>query len=134
MVSALALIRIGVNFIYLPLMEKNNKDNIYRDHVWQITQITKASPVYFTGDPITLEPVYIHRFKLADNELVVPPKIPYNVPYYLMKTNGHIMEYHPKPQKGNYYMAYEDFIGDNKILYQFRESWTGEELYLFRVD
>ena len=132
--ALLAVLRIGYNFILMPLQqEKLNSGLIYRDISAEILKITQNQPVLLTGTPDTLR----LNFPFFENKTILqPPLVPYQLPYYLSKSNGSIMRYEQQPRSGIFYLCFKDFAAGlpaAQALFTFTERWTGREMVLVKV-
>lgn len=130
----LALMRIGMNLTYLPLIDQTT-EKTYQAHVTEILQRTNHQAVHWNGP--------VHRFTsdasigpltFSEVELQTAPLIAYQIPYYLTKGNGHIMQFDETRQSGQYYLAPKDWVAKDKVtvLYHFRERWQQLDLVLFQ--
>lgn len=136
LVVMLLIVRVGYNEVYLPtVMAKEERLN-YRSTINQVLLITKEDPVFFTG------PTRIRKTEAAfgpvsfgEYELKLPPLLPYQVPYYLSRSNGHVMAFHPKARPGNWYISSlaTANLYQSEIYFEFRDHWTQQDLALFRV-
>ena len=124
-----------INIFYLPAVANDPNYLVYRNHVGKILEITNDEPVHFTGRPYTfIADASIDPIKIEREKITTAPLIAYQVPYYLTRSNGHIMKFDTTLKKGVFYLAHEPDvkIEGEEILYRFRDNWIGEDLVLFR--
>src|SRR5690606_12255421 len=111
-----------------------NSGLIYRDISAEILNITKNQPVLLTGTPDTLR----LDFPFFENKTALqPPLVPYQLPYYLSKSNGAVMRYEQQPRPGIFYLCFKDFatgLPTAQVLFTFTEKWTGREMVLVKVE
>ncbi|MGD1848764.1 MAG: hypothetical protein ACFB10_25515, partial [Salibacteraceae bacterium] len=136
LVIFLFLFRIGFNAVYLPTVMAKEQQLTYRAEMDQVLLITKEAPVFYTGYPYTRNTeARLGPLSFGQYELKLPPLLPYQVPYYLSRANGHVMAYHPRPEPNNWYIASKKFAEryTAEVFYEFRDRWTSKQMVLFRV-
>lgn len=137
LVATLTLLRVAYNFTLMPLQqEKLDAGLIYRRHTTNILRITEEAPVYLTDNPaVQMADPSFGPWTLQKIPLTTPPLVPYQLPYYLSKANGAVVQFEPVPRPGQFYLCFSDFAdGKNaEILYRFTEKWTNREMVLMRL-
>ena len=131
----LFILRIGFNLTYVPALAKESRQLIYKKHISSVLQLTNNQPVHWYGAPYTFEsdasigPITFKQVKLTS-----APLLAYQIPYYLTKENGHIMQFDTILQKNQYYMSHEEFIQekDIEVLYDFEDKWIRKRIVLFK--
>ncbi len=132
----LGVLRIGMNLIYLPLIDKN-LEKTYSEHIEEVLKITGDAPVHWNAALYHFSSdASIGPLKFAEKELTTAPLIAYQIPYYLTKGNGKIMQFDSIRQSGQYYLAPAMWIKKEKpeVLYRFRERWQNFDLVLFKEE
>ena len=131
------LLRFTVDLIYLPGQQDSGLLT-FRATANKLVALTQNNRVYLTGEPDRFD-VALEIGPLAipgtDVTLTVPPMIPYQIPYYITKSTGKIMEYTTNLVPGNFYLARVNSLPSEniEILYQFDDNFIGYELALFRL-
>lgn len=131
------LMRIGYNFTYLPALARESSQLIYRDHIGKVLEITGSAPVHWCGEPYTFESdASIGPFTFKYVKHTSPTQLAFQIPYYLTKGNGHIMQFDTSLKAGQFYLAHEDFIRNMpvKVLYSFPDKWMLKEVILFKTN
>jgi hypothetical protein len=131
------IIRLIVNLVYLPSQQGSGLFS-FKMTAEKILTITQNEPVYLTGEPyeynasLGIGPIVIPNTEVT---LSVPPMIPYQIPYYITKSTGGIMEYTTNLELNNFYLARVNSLPseDIEILYQFDDNFLGFELALFKL-
>ncbi|MFT4660545.1 MAG: hypothetical protein ACI9N1_000359 [Flavobacteriales bacterium] len=134
----IVLLRLGINFIYLPATAKHSSKLIYKKHVTSILEITKNEPVHWIGEPYKFESdASIGTITVKKVTLTSAPLIAYQIPYYLTKENKQIMQYDTILKPNHFYLAHDSFIKDFtsvNILYRFPDKWVNQEVVLFKTN
>ena len=93
-VMLIIIARLGYNLVFMLGQLEASDSMIYRDLTTEILEITQDEEVRF-GDEvlnykkeIALGPFFSTTYKLKR-----PPFFHYQIPYYLSKTNGHVMQF-----------------------------------------
>lgn len=136
LILVLALGRIWFNFAVQPYLESRSNGNYYKSQIQHINQITNKKKVFWTGKPyIYKSDLQLFGFNIEVPDFMIPPKLPYGIPYYQYINSGHLLTYDSVPQKGNYYLSVDTLIQEKHIdtLYQFKENWKGRNLVLFSI-
>ncbi len=132
----LAAGRVAYNYTVLPYqMRTMQRSAQYRIIVRETLRISGDQPVYWTGleSSLPVTPA-IGPWQLLDTEVIIPPIMPYVIPFYISRANGYIFEYHPAPRSGNLYLAEERFIRryEVEVLRRF-SGWEGKKVVLCRM-
>ena len=126
-------LRLVYNAAVMPMQQQQWPSGlVYRQLSEDILKITGDEPVYLTGPP---EPMQVSLpLGLAKTNFEYPPQVPYQLPYYLTKSNGHILKYDPKPAPGKFYLTFPSFVDTNvfKVHYRFVERWQGRDMVLVK--
>lgn len=132
-IVVIALTKVGTNFTYLPLLKEKSDRMLYVENIDKILSITKNAPIHWTSFPYSFESdASIGPLQFTKLKLTTAPLLAYQVPYYITKGNGHIMQYDPEMEKGVYYLAPDTYLADKNVeeFYRFRETWTKQVLVL----
>ena len=131
------ILRLGMNLFYLPVIESQQAHLSYRQHVDKILEITNRQPVRWTGKRpyVFTSDASIGPLQLSEVKLTTAPLLAYQIPYYLTKETGQIMQYDTLPLPGHYYLADRKTLATDSlpILYEFRERWQQMDLVLFQA-
>ncbi len=136
-IIVLIVARIGFNFALLPHFQNISKTAKYINHVENIIEITKDEPIYYTGYIYTkTSDLSLFGYDIEKVTINTPPWLAYQIPYYIVKSNRHILKYEENIIPGQYYLAHEIFANDidKTVYYRFRDKWTNREMILFRVE
>jgi 4-amino-4-deoxy-L-arabinose transferase-like glycosyltransferase len=134
-VGFLALLRIALNLTLLPATENFSDIVIYNKHVDKVLSITNNQSIHWAGKPQTFEPdASIGPITMKKIKLTSAPLLPYQIPYYITKGNGHVMQFDPVLRSDQYYLAHKSFVDERKleILYRFPDMWLNDEIVLFK--
>lgn len=139
LIFALFLLKIGMNFVYLPFEQTYSDRTILRDHVWEMHKITGDQPVHLTGDiyhfdrDLSIGPWHIRSVKLS-----TAPPVSFHIPYNYNRANGHLMDFQPDLDLGSYYLASIAHLNKHELwkkvepLYEFYNISNSEDFVLFR--
>lgn len=130
--GAFAVLRIGYNIWGIPYQLKMIPS--YRQLTAKILRYSNNSPVYITGYPQPY-PVNSFLFMASGKDSVLgAPLLPYQIPYYVTKATGIIMQYDSIPRKGLFYLTPTNFLKDKKaaVYFTFFDDWTNREIALVK--
>ena len=134
LVVVLGIVRFGFNIFYLPSWQKDPMVAYYRSSVKHMLQISNGNMIYFHGIPYVFESdASLGPLKLGKTTLTTAPLMNYRIPYYMSRSTNKIMEFHPRLQAGNYYLANKN-IQDTlniKPLYTLHDNWQQQDYVLF---
>lgn len=134
-VGFLALFRIALNLTLLPATAKLPDILIYSNHVDKVLSITNNQSIHWAGKPQTFDvDASIGPVNLVKVELTSAPLLPYQIPYYITKGNGQIMQFDPVLRSNQYYLAHKSIVDESEfeILYRFPDLWLNGEIVLFK--
>jgi 4-amino-4-deoxy-L-arabinose transferase-like glycosyltransferase len=138
-VVLMALLRLVYNFAGMPWQQSHGVQTglVYRQLSSEILGITGSAPVHLAGEPYlqTADPS-LGPFPFRKIELTLPPMVPYQIPYYLTRSNGHVVRYDRELRPGTYYLAFRDFAERQNVspLFVFEERWSNQPMVLFRAE
>ena len=132
------LLRIGFNLTYLPASAKYSDSMIYRNHIEQVLTISQKEPIHWAGEPYRFKAeVGFGPLSFGETTLATAPLVAYQIPYYVTKGNGHIMQFDTSLQTQRYYLAHDSFISkdkERKVLYRFPDKWMRKDVVLFLTE
>lgn len=133
LVLALVLLRVGYAAIYYPVFDKVSNELLYKEHVQQINTLLKGQSLFFYGKKDTIVVVKNLRFLMDTNEqIIVPPLLPYQIPYYVGKNNNGILQYDSLLNDNRIYIAYEEAVQSPvNVYYKFTESFLHKPMIVF---
>jgi 4-amino-4-deoxy-L-arabinose transferase-like glycosyltransferase len=134
LVVLLAIARFGFNIFYLPSWQKDPSVAYYRSSVKQMLQITGGKQICFHGTPHFFESdASIGPIELSKVSLTTAPLMNYRIPYYMSRSTGKIMEFHPELKTGTYYLSDKRLSDtlDVKVLYELHDNWQKQDYILF---
>ena len=134
-VIVLLTIRIIFNFTVLVYQQNNSNQLVYRDLSKELIHVAQQERIFFTGVPVvSLPAISLFGTTFYQDTLFTPPTLPYQLPYYIGKTQQQPLTYHQEPVKGLFYLAYEDFAlrQSVEIYYTFQEKWTNRQMVLVK--
>jgi len=115
----LIITRIGFNYTLLPHFHASTRTSEYSYHVEQMIMVTGNEPIFYTGNPLTYHPdLSIFRNQLYKSDITIPPLTAFQIPYYIVKSNDHILYYEQNPKPGKFYLAYESFTTNFLLCFQ----------------
>ncbi len=135
-VLLLAVARIGFNLIYLPALAANDHASHYRNATKKILAITKNQPIYLLGHPYVFSSdASLGPITLEETELTTAPLIAYQIPYYLSRSNKHIMKFTEKPVKGMFHLTTVEIADSLRLapMAEIRDIWKGKNYVLVRL-
>ncbi|QQS28190.1 MAG: glycosyltransferase family 39 protein [Sphingobacteriales bacterium] len=138
LILAVVLLRIEFNITIIPIQLPEFRENAVLPDLEKIMAITNRQPVCLAGREQTLhvETFGIGGSPLVAADLMQPPVMLFRISYYLAKETGQIMEFHPTPQSGRYYLAEKSFaetISANP-LHEFFEPRNKINYVLFKAE
>lgn len=115
MVLVMAMLRLGLNFFYLPAYQADENVAYYRDTIDRMLEITGEERIYFYGRPYTFSSdASIGPLTITRSQLTTAPPIGYRIPYYITRGNGKVMSFDPVLKPGRYYLGREDEIDTSR--------------------
>jgi 4-amino-4-deoxy-L-arabinose transferase-like glycosyltransferase len=134
LIVVLGIARFGFNIFYLPSWQKDPGIAYYRSSIKQMLQISNGNMIYFHGSPYVFESdASLGPLHFGKTVLTTAPLMNYRIPYYMSRSTGKVMEFHPRLQAGNYYLADKN-IADTlevKALYTLHDNWQQQDYILF---
>lgn len=127
--------RFALDVFYLPVLTATSKNLVYRQRSAEILAITKNDVVYWAEQPYTFtSELKAGPLRLKEATHTTAALLCYELPYYLTRSNGHIMQFDTVLQPGRFYITTPEFIeGRNlPVLYQLHDTWTQRELVLVK--
>ncbi|MCB9246601.1 MAG: glycosyltransferase family 39 protein [Flavobacteriales bacterium] len=119
-------VRIVYNLSILPtIAERTDYPGLCRSWVAQ----ANGASIYLTGSG---ESQVLRLSNSFIDTLHIPPRIPYQIPYYLMRLQNIAMEYHDYPKSGEVYLSPELPEHNFELLNTYYDHWQQRNLYLFR--
>lgn len=137
LVFALLIGRLGYNLMVLPAMSVLNPDLNYRTFVDEIVDKAAGRPVYLSGVPDIIEPdIQLFGKVLYQDQIIYPPSIPFQIPYYYAHKTDDIIRYQalPEDREAVYLMFERDLslVGEPvNYLYEFEANNTNLQVVLF---
>jgi 4-amino-4-deoxy-L-arabinose transferase-like glycosyltransferase len=128
--------RIGMNFILLPKMQSGqmSESYIHRELAEDVFEITKGAQV----DLFAQKEYYEGTLPWDKGRTIAyerPGIIPYQIPYYINKRNGMIMQWVDDLEPQGFYIAPVEFLEKKglapKELLRFRNRWASQDIILF---
>lgn len=136
LILAMAIFRIGLNVFYLPAIPQI-ESRLFRPAIAEILQITKSEPVHLYGKSNKIHTnLFIGNLELTNSKLETAPLLPYQIPYYITKSNKHIMQFDSVLQEQKFYIGHKyDFRNQPiQIYYRFYDYWLKDSLFLAKLD
>ncbi len=131
----MAISRLALNLLYLPSWNNDPNLTYYREAVSEVLKITGDEPVYLSGSPYVFSSdASLGPLKFGEVVLETAPIINYNIPYYLTRSNGHIMQFTETLIPGNYYLLDKNLVDttEYEILYYVEDWWKKKEYALIK--
>lgn len=131
----MAISRLALNLLYLPSWNNDPNLTYYREAVSEVLKITGDEPVYLSGSPYVFSSdASLGPLKFGEVVLETAPIINYNIPYYLTRSNGHIMQFTETLIPGNYYLLDKNLVDttEYEILYYVKDWWKKKEYALIK--
>lgn len=135
LILSLALFRIALNVFYFPAIP-HIETRLFRPIISEIIGITKSEPIHLFGRPNKIHTnLFLGNLELTDSKLETAPLIPYQIPYYITKSNKQIMQFDSILQEGKFYIGHKyDFRQQSiSIYYRFYDFWLKDSLYLAKL-
>lgn len=131
--AILGVMRIAYNVWGVPYQLKTLPQN-YRNLAATILQYTNNTPVFLTGYQ---QPCPLNTYMLiqpAQDTVYGAPVLPYQIPYYVTKATGTIMQYDAVPQKDRFYLTPVNFLKGKKasIYFTFYDDWNRRNVALVK--
>ena len=130
----IVVIRIGFNFIVLPLRLEEELVDDYELHVDNMLEIVGEKPLYFQGKKETsTRQLPFSSATVEYNELI---HYPFHITYHFEKKRKKIFEYSDAQRVGDFYFSqkkhYESLSGEKKIVYEFHSVRRDENFVLYQ--
>ena len=132
----LVLLRIGINWFYLPAYQMNDAFVYYEKVADDIISLTGPEEIHFAGESQVVEPqLWIGRHRLAELRIIYPEYIPYQLSYYLERQNRRVLKFTDRPQPGTYCLGREAFFKDAACeeLYRYADQRVKADILLVRI-
>jgi 4-amino-4-deoxy-L-arabinose transferase-like glycosyltransferase len=136
LVTAVVLIRIGMNVFYLPAYMKHDPYVYFEKEAVKIVSITGNEPIRVTGIPVHYaQKLALGEVKFRTLEFSYPQMVPFHLTYYLSRLNEHILSFDAEPVPGPFYIGQEDFFKDKKIqeYYRYYDKRSKTNLLLVKI-
>lgn len=131
-VIAMALLRLAYSFFVMPIQSNYY---FYRPITARMLAAADGKPIHFAGtwDTVVANPS-IAGVALYEDTLLVPPLIPYQIPYYLTKAQGEISRFEPEPKPEQLYLIYLNAVSTERmeVLLEFDSTVVNPALALVR--
>ncbi len=130
------IVRFAYAAIYMPVMDDNRKSTKYRIPLKQAAAFMGNDTMRFYSKPDTL-PVSIDLkfYKLDHENVLVPPEIFKQVPYYYYQASKKLVIMDSVIQKDQYYFSYMPYIRDSAVIqkhFTFYDSRMQSDFILFK--
>lgn len=132
-----SILRIGYSAFIMPLQQNGTLEAglIYRNLTDDLLEKTEGQHIYLYGRPDTIRwPAWLNQN--GKNYVLSPPRVAYQIPYYLMLETGEIMQYDTVSPSGNYLLKFEEdsIYGENsEVLYRFEERIFHKNMELIHL-
>ncbi|MGB0522545.1 MAG: ArnT family glycosyltransferase [Flammeovirgaceae bacterium] len=104
-VGIVVLARFGFNVIFMPGQAAKSDSMIYRGLTEEVLAITQQAEIHFGDDVINYEKnISFGPWHVGSYSLKRPPFFNYQIPYYLSKANGHVMQFDEEIQADVFYI------------------------------
>ncbi len=130
------LLRFGLDVFYFPVLSATSKELVYRQRSADILAITGNQPVYWAEHPYTFtSDLKAGPLRLKESTHTTAALLCYELPYYLTRSNRHIMQFDTVLKPGTFYISTNEFIQDKQvdIFYRLHDTWTQRELVLVKL-
>lgn len=115
MILVMAMVRLALNFFYLPAYQADESLAYYRSTVDEMLEMTHGERIYLYGDPYTFSSdASIGPYTITKSELTTAPIIGYRIPYYITRGNKKVMTFDTELKPGRYYLAPESSVDTSK--------------------
>jgi hypothetical protein len=132
----LILVRLLVNFFYLPSLRQGTNALLNLEYVNSIRSITNNEPVYLSGHPFTQKNnLILGPLQIAESEIITAPLLSYFIPYYYTKQTGRILAYEEQMRPNTWYLINTYDIQHTIVdtFFTFQEPWLKQEMMLIRL-
>lgn len=136
LILSMALFRIALNVFYLPAIPQI-ESRLFRPTIAEILEITKSEPIHLYGKSNKIHTnLFLGKFELTDSKLETAPLLPYQIPYYITKSNKHIMQFDSVLKDQTFYIGHKYNFRDQpiQIYFRFYDFWLKDSLYLAKLD
>lgn len=127
--------RIWFNYTVLPFTDTGHALT-YKERVGELLAISGDEPVHWAGPGYGFHTALgIAGHELVSYELTTAPQLAFQLPYYISKTNGHVMQWDAELLPNTWYLM-EIPTAESLSLqpqYQIRDRWLSIELVLVRT-
>lgn len=112
------IFRIGMNLFYLPALQRS--DSLpYREETSRILERTGSEQIFVLGQAIRQRSdASLGPFTFSEVEVTIPMVMAYQIPYYLSRANGFVLEFVEVPMPGGWHLVLADSVwGREKEVY-----------------
>ena len=105
-------------------------------HTENINKIVEGAPVYLAGEADIDSAVFrIQGNEIIDKRFEMPPFLPRESVYYIVRNNHHLMYYRKREEPNTFYIAKKEYLEDRDVirLYQFTDFMGYGDFVLYRL-
>lgn len=128
--------KLWINGLYVPVQTRYSNRHHVLFHTENINKIVENAPVYLTGEADIDSAVFkIQGYEIIDKRFEMPPVLPREYVYYIVRNNHHLMYYQRKEKPNTFYISKKEYLEDRDVirLYQFTDFMGYGDYVLYRL-
>lgn len=130
--------KFWVNGLYVPVQAQYTNRQSILFHTENINKIVEKEPVYLTGDADIDSAIFrIQGRELVDKYFEIPPFLPREYVYYIVRNNHTLMYYRRKEEPNTFYITKKECLEERKEevihLYEFTDFMGYGDFVLYRL-
>ncbi len=128
--------KFWVNGLYVPVQVQYTNRQQILFHTENINKIVEKAPVYLTGEADMDSAVFkIQGHEVVDQHFEMPPFIPREYVYYIVRNNHHLMYYQRKEEPNTFYITKKEYLENRDVmrLYEFTDFMGYGDFVLYRL-
>ncbi len=142
MLVALLLIvamKFWINGLYVPLQAEYSNRQSMLFHTENINNIVQKAPVYLTGKADMDSAIFrIQGKEIVDERFEIPPFLPREYVFYIVRENGHLMYYQREEKTNTFYITKSQYLDNRddevKRLYEFTDFLGYGDFVLYKIN
>ena len=134
LISLACLMMLGRISFNVGILEatQQNADDFYRQTVSQMMEACSYQSVHLFGEPhVFSSDASLGPITLDSAVYRTAPLIAYQIPYYVARSSGEVMQFEPKMTADQYYLVPDDLMQEEwESLFKLRDHWQKRDYHL----
>lgn len=129
-------LKLWMNGLYVPVQATYTNRQAILKHTTNINKIVDKAPVYLTGKADIDSAVFrILGHELVDAHFEIPPFLPREYVYYIVRNNHQLMYYRREEEPNTFYITKKEYLENRDVeqLYEFTDFMGYGDFVLYRL-